>query len=181
MTMFYTKKKEIKTIASIVSKINKGSFPLDLITLYYEIPFEKISEFNKILSTIDFKIKGSKGIFYVIKTFELNEYNLDSTIRLMILIQPDIKSIPPILKMIEDSMYEINIQSSHTEEKNLSKSDLMIEINPIHFYGSKSKLMLVLLRKYGVKSTRLILNEVENPITILYDFKSPNKPFLSGL
>lgn len=173
MTMFYTKKKEIKTIASIVSKINEGCFPLDLITLYYEIPFEKISEFNKILSTIDFKIKRSKVTFYVLKTFELNEYNLDSTIRLMILIQPDIKSRPTILKIIEESMYKINIQSSHTEEKNLSKSDLMIEINPIQFYGSKSKMMLVLLRKYGVKTTRLILNEIENPLTILYDFTSP--------
>jgi len=58
--------------------------------------------------------------------------------------------------------------------------DLMIEINPIQFYGSKSKLILNLLKKYGVRMTRFILKEIENPISIIYHFKRPILPFLSG-
>ena len=72
------------------------------------------------------------------------------------------------------------VSEIHIEKKKMGKLDLMIEINPIQFHGSKSKLTINLLKIYGVKMTRFILKVIENPLSIIYHFKPPILTSLSG-
>jgi hypothetical protein len=171
--MFYTKKKEIKLITSIFSRIDEGSFPLELTTIYFEIPFDIIPDLKKVFSKLEFMFSEFKGIFYVLSTFELNEFNVDATVRLMIISRRDEDDKNQYLKLLEEQLFNVGHTPSHIEKKKLGKLDLMIEINPIQFYGSKSKLTLNLLKKFGVRMTRYILKEIENPLSIIYNFKPP--------
>ena len=178
--MFYTKKKEIKLTTSMISKIEEGSFPLELITIYFEIPFDLIPDLKKEFSNLEFIFSEFKEIFYVLSTIELNQFNVDTTLRLMILTRSNKNDILQLLTLLKEQLIKVGHKPSHIEKKKLDKLDLMIEINPIQFYGSKSKLILNLLKKYGVRMTRFILKEIENPISIIYHFKRPILPFLSG-
>ncbi len=178
--MFYTKKKEIKLTTSMISRIDERSFPLELITIYFEIPFDLIPNLKKEFSKYEFMFSEFKEIFYVLSTIELNEFNVDTTLRLMILTRSDNNDKPQFLSLLEKQLINGGHKPSHIEKKKLDKLDLMIEINPIQFYGSKSKLTLKLLKKYGVRMTRFILKEIENPISVIYYFKLPILPFLSG-
>ena len=180
MNTFYTEKKEIKLITSILSKIDENSFPLELIIIYFEIPFDKIHNLKKEFSKLDVFFRNFKEVFYVLETFELNEFNVDTTLRLMILTRRDKNDTPQYLKLFEEHLLSLGLTPSHIEKKKMGKLDLMIEINPIQFHGSKSKLTINLLKIYGVKMTRFILKVIENPLSIIYHFKPPILTSLSG-
>ena len=180
MNTFYTKKKEIKLITSILSKIDENSFPLELIIIYFELPLDKIPNIKKEFSKLDVFFRNFKEVFYVLESFELNEFNVDTTLRLMILTRSDKNDKLQFLRLLEEHLLSVGHTPSHIEKKKSGKLDLMIEINPIRFYGSKTKLTLNLLKKYGVRMTRFILKEIENPLSIVYHFKPPILTSLSG-
>ena len=178
--MFYTKKKEIKLITSILSKIDENSFPLELIIIYFELPLDKVPNLKKEFSKLDVFFRNFKEVFYVLESFELNEFNVDTTLRLMILTRRYKNDTSQYLKLLEEHLLSLGLTPSHVEKKKMGKLDLMIQINPIQFYGSKYKLTINLLKKYGVKMTRFILKEIENPLSIIYHFKPPILTSLSG-
>jgi hypothetical protein len=139
---------------------------LELIIIYFEIPFDKIHNLKKEISKFDVLFRKFKEVFYVLETFELNEFNVDTSLRLMILTRSDKNDILQLLTLLKEQLIKVGHKPSHIEKKKMGKLDLMIEINPIQFHGSKSKLTINLLKIYGVKMTRFILKVIEKTLII---------------